>query len=124
GVVLNEDLGIKLKTIQLEQLGQAESIIIDKSNVDFEREKLQNRLASLVGGVAVIKIGASTDVERREKKDRLEDAIQATRAALQEGVVPGGGESENPNFGYNAATDTFEDLVESGVIDPTKVTRT
>jgi chaperonin GroEL len=206
GIVINEDLGIKLKTIKLEQLGRADSIIVDaktttiiggkgegktlqarvklirsqieRSKIDFEREKLQNRLASLVGGVAVIKIGAATEVERREKKDRLEDAIQATRAALQEGVVPGGGiallkaegfqklfdwgsedervgaeiiakslsepirqilnnagveasaiiskirENENPNWGYNASTETFEDLLVSGVIDPTKVTRT
>jgi chaperonin GroEL len=206
GVVLNDQLGFKLKTIKLEQLGSAANIIvdaktttivggkgsgkalqarvktvraqIDNCRVDFDREKLQNRVAALVGGVAVIKVGAATELERKEKKDRLEDSMQATRAALQEGVVPGGGvallkaegfqklfdwgsddektgaeiiakclsepirqilvnaglepsviintirDNSNPNYGYNAATDEFGDLVELGIIDPTKVTKT
>jgi len=150
---------------------------IDKSTSDYDREKLQERLAKLSGGVAVINVGAATETEMKEKKARVEDALHATRAAVEEGIVPGGGvallraqaalekirgtedekigveivrrsleepirmiaqnagaegsiivakvrESKEKNFGYNAATDTYEDLVKSGVIDPTKVTRT
>jgi chaperonin GroEL len=150
---------------------------IEKTTSDYDREKLQERLAKLVGGVAVINVGAATETEMKEKKARVEDALHATRAAVEEGVVPGGGiallraqsvldkvrgtedertgaaivrraleepiriiagnagaegsivlarvrASKQLNFGYNAATDTYEDLVKAGVIDPTKVTRT
>jgi chaperonin GroEL len=206
GVLIDDALGIKLKTIKLEELGKASKIItdsktttfiggkgkgkalqarvklirnqIDNCKVDFDREKLQNRLASLAGGVAVIKVGAATEIERREKKDRLEDSMHATRAALESGIVPGGGvallkaegfqklfnwgnedeklgaeivakclsepirqilnnaglsssviiakirENDNPNFGFNAATEQYEDLILSGILDPTKVTKT
>jgi chaperonin GroEL len=149
---------------------------IDDTTSDYDREKLQERLAKLAGGVAVIKVGAATETEMKEKKARVEDALHATRAAVEEGIVPGGGvallraskaliglkgdgdeqmgidivkraceeplrqivsnsgtegaivvskirENSNPNFGFNAQTDTYEDLVASGVIDPTKVTR-
>ena len=205
GKAITEDLGIKLENVQLADLGQAKKITIDKDNTtivegkgkhsdiegrvkeirgqvekttsDYDREKLQERLAKLVGGVAVIKVGAATETEMKEKKARVEDAMHATRAAVEEGIVPGGGvalmrcadaidalklegdekiganivrraleeplrqivgnageegaivvgrirESKEHNFGYNAQTDKFEDLVKSGVIDPTKVTRT
>ena len=150
---------------------------IDKATSDYDREKLQERLAKLSGGVAVINVGAATETEMKEKKARVEDALHATRAAVEEGIVAGGGvaliraqsvleklrgtedekigvdivrraleepirmiaqnagaegsivvakvkESKDKNFGYNAATDTYEDLVKAGVIDPTKVTRT
>jgi chaperonin GroEL len=150
---------------------------IEKSTSDYDREKLQERLAKLSGGVAIINVGAATETEMKEKKARVEDALHATRAAVEEGIVPGGGvaliraqsaldkirgtedekvgveivrraleepirmiaqnagaeasivvarvkESKDKNFGYNAATDTYEDLVKAGVIDPTKVTRT
>ena len=150
---------------------------IEKTTSDYDREKLQERLAKLVGGVAVIKVGAATETEMKEKKARVEDAMHATRAAVEEGIVPGGGvallrcveaidalklegdekiggnivrraleeplrqivgnageegaivvgkirESKENNFGYNAQTGKFEDLVKAGVIDPTKVTRT
>ena len=151
---------------------------IEKTTSDYDREKLQERLAKLAGGVAVIHVGAATETEMKEKKARVEDALHATRAAVEEGIVPGGGvallrcqkalkdlklddedeqigvriieraleeplrqiannaglegsvvvervrASDNPNFGYNAQTDQFEDLVQAGVIDPTKVTRT
>jgi chaperonin GroEL len=149
---------------------------IEKTTSDYDREKLQERLAKLVGGVAVIKVGAATETEMKEKKARVEDALHATRAAVEEGIVPGGGvallraaaalkdfklpgdeqigvdiirraceepirqivqnsgeegaivmgkirENKNAHFGYNAQTDVYEDLVESGVIDPAKVTR-
>ena len=152
-------------------------VAIDKSTSDYDREKLQERLAKLSGGVAVINVGAATETEMKEKKARVEDALHATRAAVEEGIVPGGGvallraqpaldkvkgtedekigveivrraleepirmiaqnagaegsivvakvkESKDKNFGYNAATDVYEDLVKAGVIDPTKVTRT
>ncbi len=153
-------------------------VAIDKSTSDYDREKLQERLAKLAGGVAVINVGAATETEMKEKKARVEDALHATRAAVEEGIVPGGGvaliraqaevreyrpegaeeqigvdivrraieeplrqiaanagvegsivvervrESKDVNFGYNAQTDEYEDLVEAGVIDPTKVTRT
>ena len=150
---------------------------IENSDSDYDREKLQERLAKLAGGVAVIHVGAATETEMKEKKARVEDALHATRAAVEEGIVPGGGvallraqvalerirgtddekigvdivrrsleepirmiaqnagaegsiivakvkESKDKNFGYNAANDSYEDLVKSGVIDPTKVTRT
>ncbi|MBW4037886.1 MAG: chaperonin GroEL [Acidobacteria bacterium] len=207
GKAITEDLGIKLEGVKLEDLGTAKRITIDKDNTtivdgggedgkvegrvkeiraqvekttsDYDREKLQERLAKLVGGVAVIKVGAATETEMKEKKARVEDAMHATRAAVEEGIVPGGGvalircvpavdaliktlegdekigatiirraieeplrtivanageegsvvigkihESKDSNFGYNAGTDVYEDLVKAGVIDPTKVTRT
>ncbi|MGC1903826.1 MAG: chaperonin GroEL [Candidatus Acidiferrum sp.] len=207
GKAITEDLGIKLENVKLEDLGRAKRITIDKDNTtivegkgdskviegrvkeirnqidkttsDYDREKLQERLAKLVGGVAVIKVGAATETEMKEKKARVEDAMHATRAAVEEGIVAGGGvafirsakdvdeliktlvgdekigaqivrraieeplrqivgnageegavvvgkihESKDPNYGYNAATNEYEDLVKAGVIDPTKVTRT
>ncbi|MGZ4831383.1 MAG: chaperonin GroEL [Terriglobales bacterium] len=205
GKAITEDLGIKLENVQLSDLGRAKRVTIDKDNTtivegkgkpgeiegrvkeiraqvekttsDYDREKLQERLAKLVGGVAVIKVGAATETEMKEKKARVEDAMHATRAAVEEGIVPGGGvallrcvdaidklklhgdeliganivkraleeplrqivgnageegavvvgkirESKDANFGYNAQTSQFEDLVKAGVIDPTKVTRT
>ncbi len=205
GKAVTEDLGIKLENVQLSDLGQAKKITVDKDNTtivegkgkqaeiegrvkeirgqidkttsDYDREKLQERLAKLVGGVAVIKVGAATETEMKEKKARVEDAMHATRAAVEEGIVPGGGvalvrcaaavealkvegdeltgarivrraleepmrqivenageegaivvgkvtDSKDNNFGYNAQTGKFEDLVAAGVIDPTKVTRT
>ena len=204
GQAVTEDLGIKLDSLTLKDLGRAKRVTIDKDNTtivdgagkkpdiegrvkqirvtiedttsDYDREKLQERLAKLVGGVAVIKVGAATETEMKEKKARVEDALNATRAAVEEGIVPGGGVAlvralastdkieglteeqavgvsivrracEEPcrqialnagkeasivvnrvregkgAFGYNAATDEFEDLVEAGVIDPTKVVR-
>jgi chaperonin GroEL len=207
GKAITEDLGIKLEGVKLEDLGTAKRVTIDKDNTtivdgggadgkvegrvkeiraqvekttsDYDREKLQERLAKLVGGVAVIKVGAATETEMKEKKARVEDAMHATRAAVEEGIVPGGGvalirtipavdaliktlegdekigasiirraieeplrtivsnageegsvvigkihESSDSNFGYNAGTGVYEDLVKAGVIDPTKVTRT
>jgi len=205
GKVISEDLGIKLENVKLEDLGSAKKITIDKDNTtiiegagkhsdiearvkqlrvqieettsDYDREKLQERLAKLVGGVAVIKVGAATETELKEKKARVEDAMNATRAAVEEGIVPGGGvallrcvpaveklmlegdeaiginilrraleeplrqivnnsghegavvvekvrQSSEVNFGFNAETEMYEDLVAAGVIDPTKVTRT
>jgi len=207
GKAITEDLGIKLEGVKVEDLGTAKRVTIDKDNTtivdgggkdgevegrvkeiraqvdkttsDYDREKLQERLAKLVGGVAVIKVGAATETEMKEKKARVEDAMHATRAAVEEGIVPGGGvalircvtavdalaktlegderiganiirraieeplrlivsnageegavvigkihESKETNFGYNAGTNTYEDLVMAGVIDPTKVTRT
>ncbi len=205
GKALTEDLGIKLENVKLEDLGKARKVTIDKDNTtivegggksgaiegrvkqiraqteettsDYDREKLQERLAKLVGGVAQIKVGAATETEMKEKKARVEDAMHATKAAVEEGIVPGGGvalarsirsleklkadadeqiginivkraleeplrmiasnagwegavvvekvrANSNPNFGFNAQTETFGDLVEAGVIDPTKVTRT
>ena len=205
GTFVSEDLGIKLENVQLSDLGQAKRVIIDKDSTtivdgagkkkdiasrmdtirkqieetssDYDREKLQERLAKLVGGVAVIKVGAATEVEMKEKKARVEDALHATRAAVEEGIVPGGGvalirgqkgleelETESDDeavgvrilmraieeplrqiasnaglegsivvnevkaakkqvFGFNARTETYEDLVAAGVIDPTKVVR-
>ena len=204
GRAITEDLGIKLENIKIEDLGKAKKITIDKDNTtivegggassaiegrvkqiraqvedttsDYDREKLQERLAKLVGGVAVIKVGAATETEMKEKKARVEDAMHATKAAVEEGIVPGGGialiraskaldglklegdqkvgadiirraveapvrwiatnagvegsivvqrvkESKDASFGYNASTDTYEDLVKAGVIDPTKVVR-
>jgi chaperonin GroEL len=207
GKVISEDLGIKLETITLEDLGKAKKVTIDKENTtvvegagsgeaidgriktirnqiedttsDYDREKLQERLAKLVGGVAVIKVGAATETEMKEKKARVEDAMHATRAAVEEGIVAGGGvalvragkvldsfktEAEDTDeqigvtivrraleeplrqiaqnagqegavvvgkvregkghFGFNAASEKYEDLVAAGVIDPAKVTRT
>jgi chaperonin GroEL len=205
GKVISEDLGIKLENVRLEDLGRAKRVTIDKDNTtivegsgkstdiqarvkqirtqveettsDYDREKLQERLAKLVGGVAVIKVGAATETELKEKKARVEDAMHATKAAVEEGIVPGGGvaflraipalddlklegeelvgvnilrraleeplrqiafnaghegaivvgkvsEQKDANFGFNAETEKYEDLVEAGVIDPAKVSRT
>jgi len=211
GKTISEDLGIKLENVQVSDLGRAKKITIDKDNTtivegagkqadiegrvktiraqveettsDYDREKLQERLAKLVGGVAVIKVGAATETEMKEKKARVEDAMHATRAAVEEGIVPGGGvalvraarvledakgiigrggdpdeqigvsivrraleeplrqivqnagkegavvvervrNDKNDNFGFNAQTEVYEDLVKAGVIDPAKVTRT
>jgi chaperonin GroEL len=203
GKAITEDLGIKLENIKVEDLGKAKKITIDKDNTtivegagtteaiqgrvkqlrmqvedttsDYDREKLQERLAKLVGGVAIIKVGAATETEMKEKKARVEDAMHATKAAVEEGIVPGGGVAllraskaldelkltgdqlvglnivkraiEEPmrhiasnagaegsivvakvkdmkqDEGFNAATDTYEDLVKAGVIDPAKVVR-
>ncbi|MBM3779498.1 MAG: chaperonin GroEL [Acidimicrobiia bacterium] len=204
GRAITEDLGIKLENIKLDDLGKAKKVTIDKDNTtivegagtqgaisgrvkqlrsqieettsDYDREKLQERLAKLVGGVAVIKVGAATETEMKEKKARVEDAMHATKAAAEEGIVPGGGvalvraakgldslkldgdqkvgleivrraieepirwiamnaghegsivvakvkEAKNQDEGFNAATDTYEDMVKAGVIDPTKVVR-
>ena len=203
GRVISEETGFKLENASLDDLGSAKRITIDKDNTtivegagstedikarvnqirsqienttsDYDREKLQERLAKLAGGVAVIKIGAATEVEMKEKKARVEDALHATRAAVEEGIVPGGGVAllrsisaldelkldgdqgigvdivrralEEPirqivnnaglegsvvvnkvlegegNFGFNAQTEQYEDLMKAGVIDPTKVTR-
>jgi len=203
GQVVSEDLGIKLENLTVSDLGSAKRITIDKDNTtivdgagsrsalegrvkqirsqidettsDYDREKLQERLAKLIGGVAVINVGAATETEMKEKKARVEDALNATRAAVEEGIVPGGGVAlvrcldalskmkikgdqklgvkvvmraiEEPlrqiannagmegsvvidkvkggqgAFGYNAETDTYEDLMKAGVIDPTKVVR-
>jgi chaperonin GroEL len=205
GKAITEDLGIKLENVQISDLGQAKKITIDKDNTtvvegkgkhaeiegrvkeirsqiekttsDYDREKLQERLAKLVGGVAVIKVGAATETEMKEKKARVEDAMHATRAAVEEGIVPGGGvalarcagvlekvkaegdeqiginivrraiteplrmiaenageegavvlgkvlDAKETNFGYNAFSNEYEDLVKAGVLDPTKVVRT
>ncbi len=205
GKAVSEDLGIKLENVRLEDLGRAKRITIDKDNTtivegygkadkiqarvkqirvqieettsDYDREKLQERLAKLVGGVAVIKVGAATETELKEKKARVEDAMHATKAAVEEGIVPGGGvafiraiaglddlkltgdekigveiirrsleeplrqiagnagwegavvvekvkAAKDANFGFNAETEEYEDLVKAGVIDPAKVTRT
>ena len=203
GQVISEDLGLKLENLTLDDLGTAKRITIDKDNTtivdgggnrdalqgrvkqiraqieettsDYDREKLQERLAKLIGGVAVINVGAATEAEMKEKKDRVEDALNATRAAVEEGIVPGGGVAfiravkalekaklhgeqqlgvnlikralEEPvrqiannagfegsvvvqrvlegsgNFGFNAETGHYEDLIAAGIIDPTKVSR-
>jgi chaperonin GroEL len=208
GRAVTEDLGIKLENVKMEDLGRAKKVTIDKDNTtivegagtrkaiesrvkqiraqieettsDYDREKLQERLAKVVGGVAVIKVGAATETEMKEKKARVEDAMHATKAAVEEGIVPGGGvalvravaalaktakdqnldederlgveivrraaeepirwiatnagaegsivaakvkESPDRDFGFNADTETYEDLVKAGVIDPTKVVR-
>jgi chaperonin GroEL len=204
GRMIAEELGLKLENVTLKDLGRAKRIVVDKDNTtvidgagkksdiegrikqiraqieettsDYDREKLQERLAKLVGGVAVIKVGAATEVEMKEKKARVEDAMHATRAAVEEGVVPGGGVAllrsqatldglkvddeqrfgvaivrralEDPlrwiagnagqegsvvvekvrqgkaSFGFNAATEEYEDLMKAGIMDPTKVVRT
>jgi chaperonin GroEL len=204
GKAITEDLGIKLENVKVEDLGRAKKVTIDKDNTtivegggkaseiegrvkqiraqveettsDYDKEKLQERLAKLVGGVAVIKVGAATETELKEKKARVEDAMHATRAAVEEGIVPGGGvalirciapleklklegdeatgvnivkraleepmrqialnaghegavivgrvrESKEENFGFNAESGEFGDMVKAGVIDPAKVTR-
>ena len=206
GQVISEELGFKLEDVKLDQLGRAKKVTIDKDNTtivegagshsaiegrvkqlraqieettsDYDKEKLQERLAKLVGGVAVIKVGAATETEMKEKKARVEDAMHATRAAVEEGIVPGGGvallralpaldklkgqvegdekigveivkraleeptrqiaqnaghegaivvgkirESKEAEFGFNAETEQYENLVKAGVLDPTKVTR-
>ena len=206
GEMISEDLGIKLENVTLGMLGEAKRVTIDKDNTtivdgagdeadikarvgeirtqidntssDYDREKLQERLAKLAGGVAVIKVGGATEVEVKERKDRVDDALHATRAAVEEGIVPGGGtallyasksldglsganddqtrgidivrraltapvrqiatnaghdgavvsgklfDGNDESLGFNAATDTYENLVQAGVIDPTKVVRT
>jgi len=206
GQVISEEVGFKLENAVVTDLGRAKRIVVDKDNTtiidgdgegekiqgrvkeirsaiekstsDYDKEKLQERLAKLAGGVAVINVGAATEAEMKEKKARVEDALHATRAAVEEGIVPGGGvaliraqrvlkefqagdvdeqigveiirrateepirmivqnaggegsivvakvrDSESNTYGYNALTDTYEDLVQAGVIDPTKVTRT
>ncbi len=204
GKAITEDLGIKLENVRVEDLGRAKRVTVDKENTtiiegagktadingristikkqieesdsDYDKEKLQERLAKLAGGVAVINVGAATETEMKEKKARVEDALHATRAAVEEGIVPGGGvalirclkaledmklkgdeqigvniiiraieeplrhiatnagkegsvvvervKDEKGNIGYNAEKDKYEDLMEAGVIDPTKVTRT
>ena len=204
GRMIAEELGLKLENVTLNDLGRAKKVVVDKDNTtiidgagkksdiearvkqiraqidettsDYDREKLQERLAKLVGGVAVIRVGAATEVEMKEKKARVEDAMHATRAAIEEGVVPGGGvalirasaalaglkvsedervgvqiikraveeplrwisqnagwegsvvldkvRSNKGAFGFNAATEEFEDLMKAGIIDPTKVVRT
>ncbi len=204
GKAIMEETGIKLEGVRLDDLGRAKRVTVDKDNTtivdgagsqkaiegrikqlraqieettsDYDREKLQERLAKLAGGVAVIKVGAATETEMKEKKARVEDALHATRAAVEEGIVPGGGvallraakalenvkaegdeqigveivkraceepvrqivgnsgyegaiviekirQNSDPNYGFNAATSQYEDLVKSGVIDPAKVTR-
>jgi chaperonin GroEL len=203
GQVISEELGLKLENVTLKDLGRAKRVVVDKDNTtiidgagakkaiegrcneiraqiekttsDYDREKLEERLAKLAGGVAVVKVGAATETEMKEKKARVEDALHATRAAVEEGIVPGGGVAllraqatldslglkgeqaagvniirraleepmrriaENAGvegsivvdkvrhgkgaFGFNAATETYEDLVKAGVIDPTKVVR-
>ena len=207
GKAITEDLGLKLENVRIEDLGRAKKVVIDKDNTtivegdgkagaiegrvkqmrvqieettsDYDREKLQERLAKLVGGVAVIKVGAATETEMKEKKARVEDAMHATKAAVEEGIVPGGGvailraakvlntlklggdqqiganiirraieeplrwiaqnaghegsivvqtvkerEKDGPGTGFNAQSETYEDLVKAGVIDPAKVVRT
>jgi chaperonin GroEL len=205
GKAIMEETGLKLEGVKLEDLGRAKRVTVNKDNTtiidgggtskaiearikqlrtqleettsDYDREKLQERLAKLAGGVAIIKVGAATETEMKEKKARVEDALHATRAAVEEGIVPGGGVAllraavaleslklegdeqfgvtivrraceepvrqivrnggvegaivvekiknhKDPNFGFNAFSDQYEDLVEAGVIDPTKVTRT
>ena len=205
GQVISEDLGIKLESVTLEMLGQAKRVLIEKENTtviegiggsenikgrveqiraqieettsDYDKEKLQERLAKLAGGVAVIRVGGSTEVEVKERKDRVDDALHATRAAVEEGIVPGGGvalaraslilaqlnadnedqkfgieivrkavqaplrqiaanagedgavingkvlENSTYAFGYDAQSGTYRDLVEAGIVDPTKVVR-
>ncbi|WBQ19193.1 chaperonin GroEL [Sphingobium yanoikuyae] len=206
GNVVSEDLGIKLENVKIDMLGRAKKVVIDKDNTtvidgvghkadiesrvsqlrqqvetvtsDYDREKLQERVAKLAGGVAVIRVGGATEVEVKEKKDRVDDALHATRAAVEEGILPGGGiallraikaldglkaanddqqsgidiirralrapsrqiaenagedgayivgkllESSEYNWGFNAATAEYQDLVQAGVIDPAKVVRT
>jgi len=204
GKVVSEEVGLKLENAEIDMLGQARKVVATKENTtiiegkgdksvledrikhirkeievsdsDFDKEKLQERLAKLSGGVAVVKVGAATETEMKEKKHRIEDALAATKAAVEEGIVVGGGvallrvakdlekvevegeekvgldilkkaiempirqiatnagkdgsvivdevkKNENTNYGYNAKTDKFEDLVKAGVVDPTKVVR-
>jgi len=203
GKVITEDIGVKLENVTLDWLGEAEKVVVDKDNTtivggkgktsdiqarikqirtqieettsDYDREKLQERLAKLVGGVALIKVGAATETELKEKKARVEDAMHATKAAVEEGIVPGGGvallrcqkvldnlkldgdmqigvdivrraleepmrqiannagwegsivvekaKEMKPDWGFNALTEKFEDMIKAGIIDPTKVVR-
>jgi chaperonin GroEL len=174
GQMISEDMGWKLENVTIKELGTARKVSLDKDNTTIidgggDREKLQERLAKLVGGVAVIRVGAATEVEMKEKKARVEDALNATRAAVEEGIVPGGGVAlmrcapalkalkltshdeelgvniirraleepirqlannagfegsvEKGAMGFNAESGQYEDLMEAGVIDPTKVTR-
>jgi chaperonin GroEL len=205
GQVISEDLGIKLESVTLDMLGRAKRVTIEKefttivdgsgkkadiqarvgqikaqieeTTSDYDREKLQERLAKLAGGVAIIRVGGATEVEVKERKDRVDDAMHATKAAVEEGIVPGGGvallhainalknlkgsnheqqvgidiikkaltaparqiaenagadsavvvgklmEEKNPNFGFNAQTGEYVDMIKDGVIDPTKVVR-
>ena len=206
GTAITEDLGMTLESVELDMLGQADKVVVDKDNTtivggkgsqedikarieqikkqietttsDYDREKLQERLAKLSGGVAIIKVGAATEAELKEKKDRVDDAVHATKAAVEEGIVAGGGtallqaskvldelkeenpdkawgikiiknaarvplkqiaynagfegsvvlekveKEDKPTFGFNAATGEFVDMIEAGIIDPTKVVRT
>ena len=206
GTAITEDLGIKLESVDLDMLGQADKVVVDKDNTtiiggkgnpedikarieqikkqietttsEYDKEKLQERLAKLAGGVAIIKVGAATEAELKEKKDRVDDAVHATKAAVEEGIVPGGGialfrasralcnikeentdkawgikivknackvplkqiaynagfegsviiekikDVDNVNYGFDAATGEYVDMVEAGIIDPTKVVRT
>ncbi|WP_026362754.1 chaperonin GroEL [Methylopila sp. M107] len=206
GQVISEDLGIKLENVTLDMLGRAKKVTLEKEKTtivdgageksaiearvgqikaqieettsDYDREKLQERLAKLAGGVAVIRVGGATEVEVKEKKDRIDDALNATRAAVEEGIVPGGGvallrskkairdlksenpdiqaginivlkaleapirqiatnsgvegsivvgkllENDSPTFGFNAQTEEYVDMIEAGIVDPTKVVRT
>ncbi len=206
GTAITEDLGMTLESVELDMLGQADKVVVDKDNTtivggkgnpedikarieqikkqietttsDYDREKLQERLAKLAGGVAIIKVGAATEAELKEKKDRVDDAVHATKAAVEEGIVAGGGtallqaakvldelkeenpdkawgikiiknaakvplkqiaynagfegsvvlekveKEDKPTFGFNAATGEFVDMIEAGIIDPTKVVRT
>lgn len=206
GTAITEDLGIKLESVDLDMLGKADKVVVDKDNTtiiggkgnpedikarieqikkqietttsEYDKEKLQERLAKLAGGVAIIKVGAATEAELKEKKDRVDDAVHATKAAVEEGIVPGGGvalyrasralcnikeentdkawgikivknackvplkqiaynagfegsvvlekikDADNVNYGFNAATGEYVDMVEAGIIDPTKVVRT
>ena len=206
GTAITEDLGIKLESVDLDMLGKADKVVVDKDNTtiiggkgnpedikarieqikkqietttsEYDKEKLQERLAKLAGGVAIIKVGAATEAELKEKKDRVDDAVHATKAAVEEGIVPGGGiaifrasralcnikeentdkawgikivknackvplkqiaynagfegsviiekikDVDNVNYGFNAATGEYVDMVEAGIIDPTKVVRT
>jgi chaperonin GroEL len=206
GQVISEDLGIKLENVKLNMLGTAKKVRIDKDNTtiidgagkkseiqarvgqiktqieettsDYDKEKLQERLAKLAGGVAVIRVGGATEVEVKEKKDRVDDALNATKAAVEEGIVPGGGvallyatkslagvtgenedqtqgiaivrkaiqspirqivenagveasivvgkllEQKSTTFGFNAQTEAYADMIDTGIVDPTKVVRT
>jgi chaperonin GroEL len=205
GQVISEDLGIKLENVTIDMLGKAKKVVVKKDDTtvvdgggakadiearvtqirkqiedttsDYDREKLQERLAKLAGGVAVIKVGGATEVEVKERKDRVDDALNATRAAVEEGIVPGGGtallraalkltvkgdnedqnvgigiirkaleapirqivenagvegsivvgklrESKDDNYGFNAQTEEYVDLIKAGIIDPVKVVRT
>jgi chaperonin GroEL len=206
GQVISEDLGIKLENVTLDMLGRAKKVLIEKEKTtivdgsgqkadiegrvnqikqqieettsDYDREKLQERLAKLAGGVAVIRVGGATEVEVKERKDRVDDALNATRAAVEEGIVPGGGvallrakkaveglksenadiqagikivlkalespirqiaensgvegsivvgkvlENKSATFGFDAQTEKYVDMIEAGIVDPTKVVRT
>jgi len=162
GEVITEEMGRKLESVQISDLGRAAKVVstkdettiidgqgdddqiaarveqikveIERSTSDYDREKLQERLAKLAGGVAVIRVGAATEVELKEKKHRVEDALSATRAAVEEGIVPGGGviiqnvrraqeEAGDDKIGYNVLSDDYVNMLEAGIIDPAKVTR-